>query len=116
VGVRQKGPRVDPACAQERKKEVRKINTYILKNLSVEQVALPKGSKILTVMDFNGEPVLYADIPMEELETEEWTFWSVPAYKPFSEEIAGKQYVSSIIHANYGIVFSFYTEPPKAKE
>ena len=63
---------------------MRKINTYILKNLSVEQAALPKGSEILTVMDFNGEPVLYADIPMEELETEEWTFWSVPAYKPFS--------------------------------
>lgn len=93
---------------------------YKLKNLAREEMPLPVGSEILHVMDVYGEPTLFANIDMEELETETRVLHMVESYKPVTEDIVAVKHLGSTILGNQGKVYHYFIEPlvvksPKAK-
>lgn len=88
---------------------MRKIQGYKLKNVPVERVEMPLGSRILVAMDVNGEPTIFADIDGEETLTEMVPIYRLVTGKPVEANILAKRYIGSFLIANYGIVYHFFT-------
>ena len=80
-----------------------------MKGLPVEKVVMPVGAKILTAMDVNGEPTVFAVINQEEQKTVERTIYRITSGKPCDPDILKLPYIGSFSVANYGIVYHFFS-------
>jgi hypothetical protein len=83
---------------------------YKLKNVPVEKIDMPYGSKIIAALDVNGEPTVFASIDPQELKMESRTVYRLTTGKPFNDKIVEKQYIGSFTVANYGIVYHYYAD------
>jgi hypothetical protein len=90
---------------------LKKILGYKLKNVPIETIDLPKRATIVTALDVNGEPTLFALINVEEKETDERVIHRIETGKSQLDSIAQFVYIGSFAIANYGIVYHFYEDP-----
>lgn len=88
---------------------MRKILGYILKNVPINKIELPVGSRIFAAMDVNGEPTVFADIDGEERVTEFQSVYRVVTGRPVDQDILSKVHIGSFMIINDGIVYHFFT-------
>jgi len=93
---------------------MKKILPYKLNLLPVEKLQLPVGAQILTILDFNGEPTLFAVVDPEQVEKEERVVKMAATGKEF--DLGGFSHIGSFPVANYGIVYHFFGDVPEEPE
>jgi hypothetical protein len=90
---------------------LKKILGYRLKNVPFAKVVMPLGARVISAMDVNGEPTVFAVVDPGELKTEEKPVYRIETNKFYADQISDNRYIGSFAVANYGIVYHFYAEP-----
>ena len=89
---------------------MRKVQSYKLKNVPVEALMLPRGASIVTAMDVNGEPTLFAMVDGDEPEVTKRIIHRIQTGYPQADTVERFSYIGSFSIANYGVVYHFYED------